>query len=94
MLYLCKRYVKTEQRKERFMPMFVTIPIDVPPTLSISQEVIARSLTMYAQEYVDNLARQQAKCPTMSFEELEQCIPLHTAFDSLREQNHQYYTKA
>lgn len=38
------------------MPMFVTIPIDVPPTLSISQEVITRSLTMYAQEYVDNLA--------------------------------------
>ncbi len=73
------------------MPMFVTIPIDVPPTLEISQDAIAESLTMYAQAYIDNMAREQAGLPAMSYEELEQCIPLGTAFERLREKNRQYY---
>lgn len=73
------------------MPIFVTVPVDVPPTLQITPEMISESVALYAQEYVDNLAKQQAARPTMTYEELEQCIPLDVAFDRLREKNRQFY---
>lgn len=73
------------------MPIFVTVPVDVPPTLQVTPEMISDGIALYAQEYVDNLAQQQASRPTMTYEELEQCIPLNVAFDRLREKNRQYY---
>lgn len=75
------------------MPIFVTVPVDVPPTLQITPEMISDGIALYAQEYVDNLAKQQSTRRTMTYEELEQCIPLDVAFNRLREKNHQYYAE-
>lgn len=80
-------------RRNVFMPIFVTIPVDVPPTLQITPEMLSDGIAIHAQEYVDNLAQKSATHPTMSYEELEQCIPLNVAFDRLREKNRQYYSK-
>lgn len=74
------------------MPIFITVPVDLPPTLQVTPEMISDGIASYAQEYVDNLAKQQATRPTMTYEDLEQCIPLNVAFDRLRAKNHQYYT--
>lgn len=55
------------------MPIFVTVPVDVPPTLQITPEMISENIAAYAQGYVDALASKQSTiCPTMTQEEYEQ----------------------
>ena len=73
------------------MPIFVTIPVNVPPTLQVTPEMLSDSIAPFAQEFVDHLAKDQSELPKMSFADLEKCIPLEVAFDRLREKNHNYY---
>ena len=39
-----------------------------------------------------NSMRKEQVLPQMSFEELEECVPLNVAFDKLRDKARKYYT--
>jgi len=75
------------------MPIFVTVPVDIPASLQLTPEMLSQNVSILAQEYVDGLAQQKKSRQTMSYAELANAIPLNVAFERLREKNRQYYAK-
>lgn len=76
------------------MPIVIPVQVDVPPTFVMTPDMISAEVNRYAQYLTDNLVSQQSSLPLMSYEELDQCIPLDVAFDRLRDKARSYYAES